>query len=130
MSSIFTQIINREVPCFKIAENSFCIAFLDISPLKKGHTLVVPKLEIDQLFHLPKKNYFKLMSFSYEIAQAIQKTIICKRIGIAVLGMEIPHAHIHLIPLDSEDDLNFKNPKLNLSTEEMKNIMKKISENL
>lgn len=130
MSSIFTKIINKEIRCFKIAENDFCIAFLDLYPIKKGHTLVVPKLEVDLLFHLPKKNYFKLMDFSYQIARSIQETISCKRVGLAVLGLEIPHAHIHLIPLDKESDFNFQNPKLDFTIQEMKDIAKKISKNL
>lgn len=130
MATIFTNIINKKIPCFKIAENDYCIAFLDIYPLKKGHTLIVSKLEIDILFNLPKKNYLKLMEFTYIIAQAIEKSISCKRIGMTVLGMEIPHAHIHLVPLNTENDLNFNNIKLQLSNKEMIEISKKISKNL
>lgn len=130
MSSIFTKIINKEIPCFKIAENNSCIAILDISPLKKGHTLVIPKLEIDILFHLPQKKYLNLMKFAFLIANAIEKAIPCKRVGLSVLGLEIPHAHIHLVPLNEEYDLNFKNKKIKLSNEEMKEISKKIAKNL
>ncbi|MCB9202422.1 MAG: HIT family protein [Flavobacteriales bacterium] len=128
MPTIFTKIINREIPCYKIAENDSCIAFLDISPLKKGHTLVVPKKEVDKLFDLTESEYQQTMSFAYKIAHAIEKTIPCKRIGVAVLGMEVPHAHIHLIPLDSEGDLNFANPKLQFSEREMTQIAELISE--
>lgn len=130
MSSIFTKIINKQISCFKIAENNYCIALLDIFPLKKGHTLVISKLEIDILFDLPQKNYLELMKFTYIIAKAIKKTIPCKRIGLSVLGMEIPHAHIHLVPLNTENDLNFNNKKIQLSNQEMKEISIKISKNL
>lgn len=130
MSSIFTKIINKQVPCFKIAENDFCFAFLDIYPIKIGHTLIVSKLEIDILFDLPQKYYIELMKFTYKIAQSIEKSISCKRVGLVVLGMEIPHAHIHLIPLNEESDLNFNNKKIKLSNEKMIKIAKKISENL
>jgi histidine triad (HIT) family protein len=130
MSSIFTKIINKEIPCYKIAENEYCIAFLDIFPLKKGHILVIPKLEVDQLFDLPKEQYNKLMDFAFDIAQALGKSIDCKRVGVTVLGMEVPHAHVHLIPLDSENDMNFKNPKLKFSEQEMNNIAELIISNL
>lgn len=130
MPSIFTKIINKEIPCYKIAENQFCIAFLDIFPLKKGHTLVVPKLEVDKLFDLPKEHYNKLMDFTYDVANALEKSIDCKRVGVTVLGMEVPHAHIHLIPLDSENDMNFKNPKLKFTEQEFKNIAELVSSNL
>lgn len=127
MSNIFNQIINKKTFYYHVVENDFCISFLDIHPLKKGHTLVVPKIEIDELFYLPKKYYNELMKLTYIIAQAIKKAIPCKRIGLVVLGMEIPHAHIHLIPLDKESDLNFKNQKLSFKHDEMQKIAKKIS---
>lgn len=126
MASIFTKIINKEAFCYKIAENNFCIAFLDLFPLKKGHTLVVPKLEVDQLFYLPKYYYNEVMNFSYEVAKAIQKAIICKRVALAVLGMEIPHAHIHLIPVDLESDFDFKKEKMNLNDLEMNEVVNRI----
>lgn len=130
MASIFSKIIAGEIPCYKIAENESCFAFLDIRPLKKGHTLVVPKLEVDQLYQLPKEDYRNLQDFAYDVAQAIQKAIPCKRIGSAVLGMEVPHAHIHLIPLDQEGDLNFKNLPIQLEREEFEDIARLIKQQM
>jgi len=130
MSSIFTKIINGEIPSYKIAENEYCYAFLDIFPLKKGHTLVIPKLEVDKLFDLPEEQYNQLMSFTHKIANAIEQSIECKRVGVAVLGLEVPHAHIHLIPIDSEGDLNFKNPKLKFSNQQMQEIADSIKNKL
>jgi histidine triad (HIT) family protein len=120
MSGIFTKIINKEIPSYKVAENDYCYAFLDINPLTKGHTLVVPKLEIDQLFDLPSNEYNELMQFSRTVAIAIKKAINCKRVAVVVLGFEVPHAHIHLIPIDFEDQVNFSNPRVKLSPLEMK----------
>ena len=130
MSSIFTKIINGEIPSYKIAENEYCYAFLDIFPLKKGHTLVIPKLEVDKLFDLPEEQYNQLMCFTHKIANAIEQSIECKRVGVAVLGLEVPHAHIHLIPIDSEGDLNFKNPKLKFSNQQMQEIADSIKNKL
>lgn len=126
MASIFTRIIKGELPCHKIAENEHCIAFLDIFPLKKGHTLVVPKKEIDLIFDLPDKEYSELWMFAKDIAKKIKKAVPCQRVGIAVVGMEVPHAHIHLIPLDNIDDINFSRPKLKLTPEELEEIAQKI----
>ncbi len=118
MASIFTKIVNGEIPSYKIAENENYYAFLDIFPLKRGHVLVIPKQEVDYLFDLDEDVYNGLWAFSRKVAAAIEKAIPCKRIGVAVLGMEVPHAHIHLVPLDSEGDLNFSNPKLTFTEEE------------
>ena len=126
MATIFSRIVNGEIPCYKIAENENCFAFLDINPLKKGHTLVIPKIEVDYLFNLDDNLLSELTLFSKKVAKAIEKAIPCKRIGVAVLGMEVPHAHIHLVPINSEADVNFFNQKLKLSSEEMINIAEEI----
>lgn len=120
MASIFTKIVQGEIPSYKIAEDDRYYAFLDIFPLKRGHVLVIPKQEVDYLFDLDQETYDGLWSFSREIAAAIEKVVPCKRIGIAVLGMEVPHAHIHLVPLDHEGDLNFGNPKMKFSDDDFK----------
>jgi histidine triad (HIT) family protein len=127
MGTIFTRIINGEIPCYKVAEDENYFAFLDINPLKAGHTLVVPKRETDYIFDLDDNLLSGLILFSKKVSKAIQETIPCNRIGIAVLGLEVPHAHIHLIPMDSMEDVNFKNPKLKFSPEEFKAIADKIS---
>lgn len=121
MPSIFTRIINGEIPCYKIAEDENYFAFLDISPLSKGHTLVVPKKETDYLFDLDDETLSGMMLFSKKVARAIDKAVPCKRVGVAVIGLEVPHAHIHLIPLIS-DSINFSNPKLKLEKEELEKI--------
>lgn len=126
MASIFTKIINEEIPCYKIAEDEKYFAFLDINPLKKGHTLVVPKKEIDYLFDLDDETISGMMVFAKKVAKAIDKVIECKRVGMVVLGMEVPHAHIHLIPLNKESDASFTQPKLKLSEEEFEEIAGKI----
>ena len=118
MASIFSKIVAGDIPCYKIAENDRYLAFLDISPLKKGHTLVIPKKEVDELFDLDPKTYSGLMDFAREVAVGIKKAVPCKRIGLCVIGLEVPHAHIHLIPINSENDMNFRNEKLMLSKEE------------
>lgn len=118
MPSIFTKIINGEIPCYKIAEDENYIAFLDVFPLKKGHTLVVPKKEIDYIFDLDSELYQGLMVFSKKIAAAIKCAYPCKRIGLAVIGLEVPHAHIHLVPINTMNDMNFANDKLSYSKEE------------
>jgi histidine triad (HIT) family protein len=118
MASIFSKIVAGEIPCYKIAENDRYLAFLDISPLKKGHTLVIPKKEVDYLFDLDQDTYAGLMDFVREVAEGIKKAVPCKRIGLCVIGLEVPHAHIHLIPINSENDMNFRNEKLVLSKEE------------
>ncbi|MBK7712664.1 MAG: HIT family protein [Bacteroidales bacterium] len=127
MATIFTKIINGEIPCYKIAEDDRYFAFLDINPLKAGHTLIIPKTETDYLFDLDDDQLAGMIVFSKKIAQAIKAAIPCNRIGVAVLGLEVPHAHIHLVPMDSMDDVNFRNPKLKFSTEEFKEISSKIS---
>jgi len=127
MSTIFTKIINGEIPCYKIAEDDNFFAFLDINPLKAGHTLVVPKKETDYIFDLDDKQLSGLILFSKRISIAIKSAIPCKRIGVAILGLEVPHAHIHLVPMDNMEDVNFKNPKLKFSPEEFKEIAAKIS---
>ena len=119
MATIFTKIIKGEIPCYKIAENDRYFAFLDINPLKIGHTLVVPKIEKDYIFDLDDATLSGLHLFAKSVALALRKAIPCQRIGVAVLGMEVPHAHIHLVPMNSMGDVNFANPKLKLSTEEM-----------
>jgi len=127
MSSVFTKIINGEIPCHKVRENEKYLAFLDISPLTKGHTLVIPKKEIDYIFELDTETYAGLMEFSREVAIAIKKAIPCNRISVSVIGLEVPHAHIHLIPINKMSDCNFANPKLKLPKEEFEEIAKKIS---
>ena len=129
MTSIFTKIINGEIPCYKVAENEHCLAFLDIMPRTKGHTLVVPKKEIDQLFDLPNEDYNELMKFSKQVADAIKFTLPCKRVAMVVLGLDVPHAHIHLIPLETIDDINFQKPHVDIEPEVMKDISEKISLN-
>lgn len=119
MGNIFSKIVAGEIPCYKIAEDENYFAFLDIHPLTIGHTLVVPKREIDYLFDLEDKEISEIAVFSKKIAIALKKAIPCKRVGSAVIGLEVPHAHIHLIPIQKESDLLFSNPKLNLSTEQM-----------
>ena len=118
MASIFTKIIQGEIPCYKIAENDQFLAFLDVFPLKKGHTLIVPKKEIDYLFDLESETYLGLMDFSKKIAIAIKLAYPCKRIGMTVIGLEVPHAHIHLIPINTMNDMNFSNEKLPLTKQE------------
>jgi histidine triad (HIT) family protein len=126
MATIFTKIIKGEIPCYKIAEDENYFAFLDINPLKAGHTLVVPKKETDYIYDIGDKELAGLFLFSKKVAVAIKRAIPCTRIGVAVLGLEIPHAHIHLVPMDTMEDVNFKNPKLKFSPEEFKEIAAKI----
>lgn len=126
MATIFSKIVNGEIPCYKIAENEKCFAFLDINPLAKGHTLVIPKQEVDYMFDLDDDTYTSLSLFSKKIAIAIGKAISCKRVGVAVLGLEVPHAHIHLVPMQTEADISFSKPKLKLNSEEMDEIAEKI----
>ena len=130
MATIFSRIVKGEIPCYKIAEDENYLAFLDISPIKKGHTLVIPKTEVDYIFQLEEQAFAGLFAFAHKVGLAVEKAIPCKRIGIAVLGMEVPHAHIHLIPLDSEKDLNFANPRWNLASEEMETIAQNIRNNI
>lgn len=119
MASIFSKIVSGEIPCYKIAESDKYLAFLDVFPLAKGHTLVIPKTETDYIFNIPDEEFAGLQLFSKNVAKAIEKAIPCKRIGVAVIGLEVPHAHIHLIPLQNVSDINFSRPKLNFPKEEM-----------
>ena len=130
MASIFTKIIQGEIPCYKVAEDENNIAFLDIRPLKKGHTLCVPKLEVDELYELPEAHYQSLMAFSQRVAKSLKRTVPCKRIGSMVLGMEVPHAHLHLVPIDAEHELSFANTPLSLGSEEMVALAQAISAGL
>jgi histidine triad (HIT) family protein len=127
MATIFSKIINGEIPCYKIAEDDNYFAFLDINPLRAGHTLVVPKIEKDYFFDLEDKYLASMIIFSKKIALAIRSVIPCNRIGVAILGLEVPHAHIHLVPMDTMEDINFRNPKLKFSPDEFKEIAAKIS---
>jgi histidine triad (HIT) family protein len=119
MASVFTRIIQGEIPSYKIAEDNNCFAFLDLNPLSKGHTLVVPKKEVDYIFDMEDELHKELWHFSKQISKAIEKAVPCKRIGVAVIGLEVPHAHIHLIPINKVSDMNFSMPKLSFSKEEM-----------
>nr|WP_203583465.1 HIT family protein [Paludibacter sp. 221] len=127
--TIFSKIIAGEIPSYKIAEDDNFYAFLDINPMTKGHTLVVPKIEEDYIFNLDDKVLADLMIFAKKVAKAIEKSIPCVRVGLAVIGLEVPHTHIHLIPIQTEADMNFRNPKLKLPQEEMSNIAETISKN-
>jgi histidine triad (HIT) family protein len=129
MSSIFTKIIKGEIPCYKIAEDDNFLAFLDVNPNAKGHTLCIPKLEIDKIFDIEDDLYIGLMQFSKKIAIALEKTVPCKRIGMAVIGLEVPHAHVHLIPLNEMDEMRFQN-KVSLSKEEFEELTIRIKANL
>jgi histidine triad (HIT) family protein len=126
MASIFTRIVQGEIPCYKIAENENYLAFLDVNPLVKGHTLVIPKKEQDYLFDLEDELFIGLHLFAKEVAIQLKKNIACKRIGVAVIGLEVPHAHIHLIPLNQMDDMNFNREKLTLSSEELKTLAEEL----
>ncbi|GET20184.1 HIT family protein [Prolixibacter denitrificans] len=130
MASIFTKIVEGEIPAYKVAEDENYLAFLDIFPLAKGHVLVIPKKEVDYLFDLDDELYIGLQLFAKRVAAALKKAIPCKKVGVAVLGLEVPHAHIHLVPMQSEKDINFSNPKLKLSEEEFKEITEKIKKEL
>jgi histidine triad (HIT) family protein len=122
MASIFTRIIRGEIPCYKVAENDRAIAFLDIRPLTLGHTLVVSKTEVDSVFDLDDQDYSAVFDLVRNVAEAQKHEIPCNRVGISILGFEVPHAHVHVVPLRSEADLNFANPKLQLDAEEMQSI--------
>jgi len=130
MATIFSKIVAGEIPSYKVAENDKFYAFLDINPLQKGHTLVIPKEEIDYFFDIPERDMQEMISFARKIAIAIKEAIPCKRIGVAVMGMEVPHAHIHLVPLQQETDMHFSKEKLKLSPEEFIEIAEKIKEKM
>lgn len=129
MASIFSRIVNGEIPCYRVAEDDKHLAFLDINPIAEGHTLVIPKCEIDYIFDLDSQQLSELTLFAQRVAKAIDKSINCKRVGVAVLGMEVPHCHIHLVPLNSEKDLVLSNPKLNITKEKMAAIAEAINLN-
>ena len=130
MPSIFTKIINREIPANIIAENDNFLAFLDISPLMLGHTLVIPKVEIDYIYDLQDEVLTDLHLFAKKVAKGIEKTVKCERIGITVMGLEVPHAHVHLLPMNSMSDMNFSKTKLAPTQEEMKELASKIKQNI
>jgi histidine triad (HIT) family protein len=129
MSSIFTKIVSGEIPCYKIAEDENYLAFLDVNPNAKGHTLCIPKQEINKIFDMEEEHYLGLMKFSRTVAKAIEKSVECKRIGVAVVGLEVPHVHVHLIPLQDMDDMRFQR-KTSLSPEEFQELATKIANNI
>jgi len=129
MSTIFTKIINGEIPAYKITEDDNFIAFLDVNPNAKGHTLCIPKQEINKIFDMDEELYLGLMKFSRKVAIALEKTVPCKRVGVAVVGLEVPHAHVHLIPLNEMDEMRFVN-KVKLEREEFEELAKAIASNL
>ena len=130
MASIFSKIISGEIPCHIVAENETCFAFLDIAPLAVGHTLVVPKREVDKYFDLSDEEIAQINIFSKTVSAAIEKAVPCKRIGVAVIGLEVPHAHIHLIPLNSVEDINFERKKLEISQDSLADTARQIREAL
>lgn len=130
MASIFSRIASGEIPSYKIAENELFFAFLDISPLTPGHTLVIPKKEVDYIFDMDPTEYKDLWQFAMQVSKAIKVAIPCIKVGVAVIGLEVPHAHIHLVPLNTMDDINFSKPKLQLPAEEMKRLAEAISSKL
>lgn len=126
MASIFTKIVNGELPCHKVAENNEFLAFLDITPLREGHVLVIPKIEIDYIFDLEDEHLAAMMIFAKSVAAKMKRAIACKRIGVTVIGLEVPHAHIHLVPLETLQDMNFSKEKVPVSQEELAHIATKI----
>lgn len=129
MASIFTKIVNGEIPCYKVAEDENYLAFLDVNPNAKGHTLCIPKEEINKIFDMEEEHYLGLMKFSRKIAKALEKTVECKRIGVAVVGLEVPHTHVHLIPLQDMDDMRFQR-KVSFTKEEFEALAEAIQNNL
>lgn len=129
MASVFTKIINGEIPCYKVAEDENYLAFLDVNPNAKGHTLCIPKEEINKIFDMEEEDYLGLMKFSRKVAKALEKTVECKRIGVAVVGLEVPHTHVHLIPLQDMDDMRFQR-KTSLTKEEFEALAEAIQNNL
>ena len=127
MASIFTKIVNGDIPSYKVAEDDRYFAFLDIFPLQLGHCLVIPKQEVDYIFDMDSKEYIGLQAFAHKVAQAVKEVIPCERIGVAVIGLEVPHAHIHLIPINQMDDMNFSNEKLKFSDDIMQETCDKIA---
>ena len=126
MSTIFTKIINGEIPCFKVAENNQFLAFLDINPVAKGHVLVIPKLEVDYIFDIEDELLAQFMQFSKSVAKKIKIAFPCEKVGVTVIGLEVHHAHIHLVPMNKMNDMNFSNPKLKLSMDELESVAEKI----
>lgn len=126
MSTIFTKIVNGEIPCFKVAENDQFLAFLDINPISKGHVLVIPKLEVDYIFDIEDELLAQFMLFAKSVAQKIKIAFPCEKVGVTVIGLEVPHAHIHLVPMNKMNDMNFSNPKLQLSMDELESIAESI----
>ena len=129
MDTIFTKIINREIPAYIIAEDDNFIAFLDVFPIAKGHTLVIPKKQVDYIFDLDEETYLGLWKFANMVSEKVKSAIECKRIGVAVIGLEVPHAHIHLVPINNVGDIDFSRPKLKLSDTEFLEVQKKINKN-
>ena len=127
MATIFSRIINGEIPCYKVAENDKFFAFMDINPVQKGHTLVIPKKEVDYIFDIDDNDIQEMMLFAKQVAVKIKNAIPCVKVGVAVIGLEVPHAHIHLVPMQKEGDLDFSRPKLQLPEEEFLDIQKKIA---
>ena len=130
MATIFSRIVKGEIPCYKIAEDERFFAFMDINPVTVGHTLVIPKREDDYIFNLEDDEIAAMMVFAKKVAKAIEKAVPCKRIGVAVIGLEVPHAHIHLIPISQEGDMDFKKEHVHMSEEEFREVQKRIVENL
>ena len=128
MATIFTRIINGEIPCYRVAENYKFIAFLDVNPLREGHTLIVPKKEIDYFFDLDEETLAEMMLFARRVAIAIREVIECNRVGVVVLGLEVPHAHVHLIPMNREGDISFTNPRIKLTPDQFREIASMIGE--
>jgi len=126
MSSIFSKIVSGDMPAFKVAEDENHLAFLDVFPLAYGHVLVIPKKQIDYIFDISSDEYLDLFRFAQQVAKAMDKVVVCKRIGIAVIGLEVPHAHIHLVPLDNVSDINFERPKLKFTEDKMRKIAQEI----
>ena len=126
MSTIFSRIVSKEIPCFSVHENDEFLAFLDVNPLVKGHTLVIPKIEVDYIFDLDDSVLQRMMVFSKDVARILKDTFPCKKIGVSVVGLEVPHAHIHLIPINSIDDMNFSREKLKLSQDQLSEIQSNI----
>lgn len=130
MPTLFTKIINGEIPCHKIAEDERYLAFLDISPVAEGHTLVIPKVEVDYIFNLDDETYAGLMLFAKKVARALPKAVPCLRVGVAVIGLEVPHTHVHLVPMNTMQDINFSKPKLNPGPEALAAVAEKIRKSL
>jgi histidine triad (HIT) family protein len=130
MASIFTKIVSGEIPCYKIAETDNCLAFLDVSPLTAGHALVIPKKEVDNYFDLEDELFEEVNSLAKKVSAAIKKTVPCKRIGVAVIGLEVPHAHVHLVPLNALSDLDFTKERAKFTQEEFTSLANKIADNL